>query len=160
MIAAKQASCRTSRVVAQRTIWMALLWSVWLVAAAAGCAQKKAEPPPAAESSAVRVTDVVLGRAVGADKTISEKTERFSPSDDIYASVVTDGAAPSATIEAKWTYQDGQTVTRATEAIAPTGRTVTEFHISKPDGWPVGKYKVEISLNGALAQTKEFEVVM
>ena len=44
------------------------------------------------------------------------------------------------------------------ESIAPTGPAVTEFHIAKPDGWPLGKYKVEILLNGQTAQTKDFTV--
>jgi hypothetical protein len=35
---------------------------------------------------------------------------------------------------------------------------VTEFHISKPGGWPKGKYKVEILLNGVAAETEDFEV--
>ncbi|WNL46030.1 hypothetical protein RKE25_21895 [Dyella sp. BiH032] len=30
--------------------------------------------------------------------------------------------------------------------------------ISKPDGWPTGNYKVEITLNGQPAGTKEFSV--
>jgi hypothetical protein len=42
--------------------------------------------------------------------------------------------------------------------IAPTGPATTEFHISKPSGWPAGKYKVEISADGAPAGSKEFEV--
>jgi len=35
---------------------------------------------------------------------------------------------------------------------------VTEFHISKPGGWPEGDYKVEVMLNGASAGTKSFKV--
>ncbi len=41
---------------------------------------------------------------------------------------------------------------------APTGDARTEFHISKPDGWPTGKYKLEVFLNGSSAATREFEV--
>jgi hypothetical protein len=156
MSAATRAGVRASRVIALRASLMALLW---IAASTVGCGQQKAESPPA-ERSGIRVTEVSLGRGVGSDNTISEKTDSFRPADDIYAAVVTEGAATSATIEAKWTYQDGQIVNRASEAIAPTGRTITEFHISKPDGWPVGKYKLEVSLNGALAQAKEFEVAM
>lgn len=40
------------------------------------------------------------------------------------------------------------------QTIAPTGESATEFHISKPDGWPAGKYRVEILLNGATVQTR------
>ena len=85
---------------AVRSKSLILLWLV--VAVSSGCAREKAEPP-AAERSEIRVIEVSLGRALGTDDTISEKTDSFRPADDIYASVVTDGAAASATIEAKWT---------------------------------------------------------
>ena len=35
---------------------------------------------------------------------------------------------------------------------------LTEFHISKPKPWPVGKYKVEIVVDSAPAGSKDFEV--
>ena len=38
------------------------------------------------------------------------------------------------------------------------GDGVTDFQISKPSGWPTGKYKVEISLDGSVVQTREFDV--
>ena len=34
----------------------------------------------------------------------------------------------------------------------------SEFHISKPDGWPAGDYQVEISINDKPAGTKKFTV--
>ena len=115
-------------------------------------------PSGDAATQAVRVTDVNLGRSLNADKTVGDNTESFRPADTIYASVVTDGSSPSATLKARWTYQDGQVVDESVQTIAPTGKATTEFHISKPDGWPAGKYKVEVSLNGVSADTKDFEV--
>jgi hypothetical protein len=109
-------------------------------------------------TTAVRVTDVSLGRAIGADKAVSDSTEKFRPSDTIYASVATDGTAPSATLRAKWTFEDGQTVEESSRTIAPSGRERTEFHIAKPSGWPAGKYKVEVFLNDQSTSTKTFEV--
>ncbi len=44
------------------------------------------------------------------------------------------------------------------ETIAPTGPAATEFHIAKKSPWPVGKYKVEIAVDGSPAGTKEFEI--
>jgi hypothetical protein len=113
-------------------------------------------PPPAAP--AVTVTTVELGNQIGADKRVTQQMTSFAPKDTIYATVVTNGSAPSATLTAKWTYQDGQVVNESTQTIAPTGPTATEFQISKPDGWPAGTYKVEVSLNGRSTGTKEFEV--
>ena len=70
----------------------------------------------------------------------------------------TEGAASTATLKTRWTFADGQVVDESTQTIAPTGNARTEFHISKPDGWPVGKYKFEVFLNGASAATKDFSV--
>ena len=109
-------------------------------------------------SAGVRVSQVDLGRSLTADKTINDRTDSFKPTDTIYASILTEGAAPTATLKARWTYQDGQAVKESTQTIAPTGDARTEFHISKPDGWPTGKYKLEVSLNGSSAATKDFEV--
>ena len=109
-------------------------------------------------TTAVRVSHIDLGRDLTADKMIGNRTDSFKPNDTIYASVATEGAAPSTTIKARWTYQDGQIVSESTQTIAPTGDARTEFHVSKPDGWPAGKYKIEVLVNGATAGTKEFEV--
>jgi hypothetical protein len=112
-----------------------------------------------AVQTGVRVTHIDVGRSIAADKTIGEKTDSFRPADTFYVSVKTDGSGPNATLTARWTYQDGQVVDESGQNIAPTGgATVTEFHLSKPDGWPAGGYKVEVLLNGASAGTREFKV--
>jgi hypothetical protein len=113
-------------------------------------------PPPAAP--AVTVTTLELGKQIGADKRVTQPATSFAPKDTIYVTVLTTGSAPTATLTAKWTYQDGQVVKESTETIAPTGPAATEFHVAKPDGWPAGNYKVEVSLNGRSTATKEFEV--
>ncbi|MGA8278379.1 MAG: hypothetical protein WB784_09300 [Rhodanobacteraceae bacterium] len=104
------------------------------------------------------VTSVDLGSAVGADQQIATPTTTFAPKDIIYAAVSTTGTASNATLAAKWIYQDGQTVNESSQTIAPTGPATTTFHIAKPDGWPTGNYKVEISLDGTLAMSKDFTV--
>jgi len=132
----------------------------------AGIACKKAAPPPAPApapapapmAAAVSVGDITLGSALNADKTVTAAATTFKPTDTIYAAVRTDGTSTGATLAAKWTFEDGQTVHQESLSIAPTGPTVTEFHITKPDGWPAGKYKVEISLNGNPAGSRDFEV--
>jgi hypothetical protein len=91
-------------------------------------------------------------------KAITDRTDTFKPNDTIYASVATDGSAPSATIRAKWSFETGQLVDESTRTIAPNNRERTEFHISKPDGWPPGKYKLEVFLNDQLTETKNFDV--
>jgi len=107
----------------------------------------------------VHVSQIDMGRSLAADKTINASTDSFKPNDTIYASIATEGtSAAPARLKARWTYQDGQVVDESTQTIAPTGNARTEFHISKPDGWPAGKYKLEVSLNGSPAGTKDVEV--
>jgi hypothetical protein len=127
-----------------------------LVMAAAACRGNAANNTAA--TAGVRVTDVTLGRSVGGDKAVTDSTDTFKPNDTIYASIATEGSAPSATLRAKWSFEDGQLVDESTRTIAPNNRERTEFHISKPDGWPAGKYKVEVFLNDQSAQTKSFDV--
>jgi len=106
----------------------------------------------------VHVSKIDIGRSLTADKTINDNTDSFKPTDTIYASIATEGTAATATLKARWTYQDGQVVNEAAQTIAPTGDARTEFHISKPGGWPSGKYTLEILLNGSSAGVKDFEV--
>jgi len=127
----------------------------------AACTKSRENPGATGTSGTsvgVRVSQIDMGRSLTADKTIDDRTDSFKPNDTIYASILTEGAAPTATLKARWTYQDGQAVDESTQTIAPTGDARTEFHISKPNGWPTGKYKLEVLLNGSSAGTKDFEV--
>jgi len=139
---------------------MGLVVAAGLVSA---CSRPAASPPatqasPYGTQGTVRVTDVDLGVGLGPDKRVTDKTDSFSPSETIYLSVRTEGAAPSATLKARWTFEDGQVVQESAQTIAPTGPAVTEFHISNPAGWPKGSYKVEVFLNGSSTETESFKV--
>lgn len=125
--------------------------------AQSGAGQPMNAPPSAAAPAAVSVTNVELGNAVGADQNVTTPGTSFAPTDTIYASVSTTGTG-TASLAAKWTYQDGQTVHEESKSIAPTGPATTAFQISKPSGWPTGNYKVEISMNGQPVGSKEFTV--
>lgn len=108
-------------------------------------------------TNTISVTQIDLGRAINADLTIRDQATTFRPSDVVYASIETKGAAP-ATVGVRWTYNNDQVVDKGDRDIHPIGPTRTEFHISKPDGLPVGRYRLEVTLNGASAGTKEFEI--
>ena len=82
----------------------------------------------------------------------------FAPADTIYASVTTDGPAQGSTLSARWTFEDGQIVSENRETLGSSGAVDTEFHIAKPDGWPAGRYRLEIALNGQPAGARDFEV--
>ena len=147
----------------RRIVWAAGLGLA--VVGTASCKKKEAPPPPEAAAPApapappaFAVQGIELGKSIGADKKVTAASTSFGRRDTIYASVATEGAAPSKTISAKWTFQDGQVVKEQSESIAPTGPAATEFHISKKGLWPVGKYHVEVSVDGASAGSKDFEI--
>ena len=141
--------------------------------AVAACGKKEPPPPPPPPPApapapapvptapvGVTLSAVTLGKAVGADKKVTAAAETFAKGDTLYASIDTSGAG-SATLVAKWTFtKDGKTVPvkEDTATITPTGPATTEFHISKPDGWPAGDYAVEILFDGKSVATKSFTV--
>ena len=117
-------------------------------------------PVPSPPTAGVTVLTITLGNAIGADKKVTQAADSFGKKDTIYASVNTTGAGTAA-LKAKWTYRTtGQeaTVKEDTQTIAPTGPASSEFHISKPDGWPAGDYQVEIFVADKSAGTKTFTV--
>ena len=156
---------------------MAMLAAMLGSAALVGC-KKKEEPaplPPVAETpapapttpapmpSTASVNGVDLGNAVGADMRVTAPMTAFGTRDTIYAAVSTGTSDPAASVAgklgAKWTHLDSnQVVHEESKDVTFAGDGVTDFQISKPDGWPTGRYKVEISLDGAVVQTREFEV--
>ena len=153
---------------------VALLGTVAL----AGCKKKEeaapaaTTPPPAATEPApapapvtatASVVAVDLGNAVGADMKVATPASTFAPKDTIYASISTTTSDPAASVPGKlgvkWSHVDSnQVVKEDSRDITFTGNGTTEFHIAKPDGWPAGKYKVEVSLDGAPVQSRVFEV--
>ena len=123
-------------------------------------AQPPAVSAPSAPAAVARVTDIALGSALDAQGRVAPDAAKtsFAPSDTIYVSVLTDKPPAGTSLSARWTYEDGQVVNEEHESLTSSDRTATEFHISKPDGWPTGRYRVEIALNGRPAGARDFEV--
>lgn len=136
------------------------------LALAASCAKKAEDASTTTTSSTeaiptpavVTVTAVDLGKTVGADKRVTDPTTSFAPKDVIYATVLTSGSSSNSVLKARWLAPDGQVIEETEQVIAPTGEAATEFHIGKPDGWPAGKYKLEVLLDGQPVQSVEYEV--
>lgn len=155
-------------VLGRRPGWVARALILAAVAGlAGGCKKNEPAPttvpstaPPAEPQKKIQVTKVELGKELGTDKRVKAPSTSFSKKDTtIFASVVTEGSGGPAELGARWTFQDGQLVNDTKRTIAPsTALAVTEFSIQKPDGWPAGDYKVEITLDGKAVDTKAFRV--
>ncbi len=112
------------------------------------------EPAPMPSATAMTVSSVDLGNAIGADNHVAMPMTSFAKTDSIHASVATDG--PGGNLTAKWTM--GDKVVNSQDKMVPAGPQVTEFSISKPDGWPAGHYKMQVMMDGNAVQTREFDV--
>ena len=123
------------------------------------------EPAPMAAATTASVASVDLGTATGPDMKLTATTMSFKPKDKFIVSVGTTTSDPAASVAgkltAKLTFANGaeiMPVDEKTQDFNLAGPGTTNFEFSKPDGWPVGKYKVEVSLDGAVVQSKDFEV--
>lgn len=114
-------------------------------------------PPPAAPAG-VEFSALRLGRELASDRSVTSEMESFAAGDTIYASVATTGRGTATAIRARWTFADGQVVADDARTISGTGSDLTEFHITKPDGFPAGGYRVEIFLDGRPAANRNFTV--
>ncbi len=147
-----------------------LFVSALLGLALAGCGKKEQSapvPPPAPApvvqdmiNVPVSIKAITLGNAIGETKQVAAPLGSFGPKDTIYAVVETIGSG-KASLKATWTFHKGDKtapVNETTQEVDAAGPANNEFHISKPDGWPVGDYQVEVFLNGTSAGVQKFSV--
>lgn len=116
---------------------------------------------PAATPAGTTFTSVELGNGVNASGNAlsGAPATTFTPKDTIYALVTTNASSANpSTVTARWTFGGSTLVNESKRQVAAAGTSVTEFHIAKPDGWPVGKYAVEISIDDKPVGSKDFEV--
>lgn len=129
-------------------------------APAAAPAPMTGAPPPMAEGNmaAVNVSSVTVGKTAAADKSVAT-TAMFAPKDEIIVSVRTDGTANNANVGAKLTFQDGQVAGEQSATLNTTGAETTNISFKNANGWPAGKYRAEVMVDGKAAGTpQEFEV--
>jgi hypothetical protein len=104
----------------------------------------------------LQVTTIQLGRAINPDKTVSDSTTRFKPTDTIHAAVLTDGSG-SGKVKVRWLYR-GRVVSEPEQDVSYQGPAATEFHIQNSGGFPPGEYTVEFFLDGRSIGSRAFRV--
>jgi hypothetical protein len=123
-----------------------------------GVADSAADTTPAFPADKLRVTNVMIGKRVGARNLITEPTFQFAPGDTVYLSVGTEGVPASATLSTKWVSQKGEVLDSSSKTINPKGAENTVFQVSRPKGWAVGVYKVEVFADGDSVDAKTFAI--
>jgi len=115
-------------------------------------------PQPMTAAAPVNVSAVTVGKTAAADKSVTP-VALFGPKDLIIISVRTDGTASNANVGAKLTYQDGQVAGEKTATLTASGAETTNITFENSNGWPAGKYRAEVMVDGKAAGTpQEFEV--
>jgi hypothetical protein len=99
------------------------------------------------------------------DQDGNNPTTTFAPADVFYAVADLANAPQGTTVEAKWTAVNAADTEPNLEFQTQTLNITAEsfsgtiyFQLSNDEGWPAGQYKVDVYLNGALAQSAEFNV--
>ncbi|HJQ14816.1 MAG TPA: hypothetical protein VJ830_08725 [Anaerolineales bacterium] len=99
------------------------------------------------------------------DQDGNNPTTTFAATDVFYAVADLANAPQGTTVEAKWTAVNAADTEPNLEFQTQTFDITEEsfsgtiyFQLSNDDGWPAGQYKVDLYLNGSLAQSAEFSV--
>ena len=115
-------------------------------------------PAPAAAPAAVTISSVTVGNTAGADKSVAP-VATIGTKDKIIVSVRTDGTASNVNLAVRLTFQDGQVAGEQTATLNTSGPDTTNVEFSNANGWPAGRYKAEVTVNGQSAgMPQEFEV--
>ena len=127
-------------------------------APAAPAPMTEAAPQPMTAAAGVNVSAVTVGKTAAADKTVTS-VALFAPKDDIIVSIRTDGSANNANVAAKLTFQNGQVAGEQNQVVNTTGAETTNISFKNANGWPAGKYRAEVTVDGkAAGSPQEFEV--
>jgi hypothetical protein len=105
----------------------------------------------------IRISAVQLGRALNTDNSVGAHTTQFKPNDTFYVAVLTEEPGAS-TLTVQWRL-NGQMVSETTKEVSYMRPAATEFHLQNSGGFPVGQYRVDILVDGTLAESREFRVI-
>jgi hypothetical protein len=106
----------------------------------------------------VTVSAVTVGNNAAADRSV-QPVAQIGARDKIIVSVRTDGSAVNTNVSARLTYQDGQVAGEESATLNTTGPETTNIEFTNANGWPAGKYRAEVMVNGQPQGTaQEFEI--
>jgi hypothetical protein len=137
------------------------------MATAAACGKKddtttvQTQTPPPPAPPAASVSTIETGKHLGTNLRVAETTSEFAPKDTLYVAIVTENPTADTKLSVRWSDAAGRMIDSSSRSVAVQPgivTAVTEFHVVKPSGWAVGKYKVEVWLNNQPVGDKEIEV--
>jgi len=63
-------------------------------------------------------------------------------------SVRTEGVSTNTTVAARLTFQDGQVAGEESQALNTNGAETTNIEFRNANGWPAGRYTVDVTVDG------------
>ena len=127
-------------------------------------AQTQATCPAATPKSSGYINEVIMAEGTqGADKQPANPNTTFKPSAVFHAVVRTQNAPANTNFKATWCVTDVGSATAPNSLIDQTdlstdGSRNIDFTLSPATTWPVGTYRVLISVNGVVDTVKNFSV--
>jgi hypothetical protein len=109
--------------------------------------------------STAKISKAVLTRGVNDGQPVDEVTSFKTTDTTLHLLVRLSHAPPDTELSAVWSVVDAGGV-RDLEIDRATVKTgdFADFTLTKDDGWPPGKYRVTVSMNGKEAKTLDFQV--
>jgi hypothetical protein len=96
------------------------------------------------------------GKTLNSDNSVGVQGMRFTPTETMYASVLTAGAGKGR-IRVLWKFR-GSVVNEGTKDVSYQNSAATEFHLQYAGRLPVGEYTVEILIDGREVATRTLKV--
>ena len=142
----------------QNRIAYALIVALVGTVAVAGC--KKKEEPVVAAPAPIETAPAPIEPAAAPAPATTYSAAAGTAADPIVVTINTDASVPvAATLNAKLTYQDGQSAGDESTTIKAEDAGTTKITFKKATKWPVGKYKVDVTVNGnPVGMTQEVEI--
>lgn len=117
-------------------------------------AAKEGAPPSSTASGLIK------NAYLSSDEAGQQETSVFGVSDTIYANIDAQDAPADIQIRADWYVVEAAGVEPNSfiDQAETIGTGTFTFNLSPANPWPIGKYRVEIYVNGELAITMEYEI--
>jgi hypothetical protein len=107
-------------------------------------------------SEPLNVVGIQTGKSLNSDHSIGTHAASFHPTDPMYVSVLSNGRGKG-TITVKWTLA-GRELQTLTKKVSYNGQAATDFRFVAADGFPVGDYSIEVTVDGKVIETRRVKV--
>ena len=103
------------------------------------------------------VDDIVLTTALNDDYCPIDDVTTFSANSPFYCSVVASNLRAGSFLASRWYYGE-QFIEEINYEVHEGGHGCVGFELTSPNPWPLGRYRVEVYLNGHLERIATFAV--